>query len=147
MKHNTRLRFWLCFALLASLTFVIALPAGAARPKFVGSWASIDFDGSRQRMTVSGGGRGEENFYYFDHGASACGIDSEGNILYPAKGRGTAVANGDELVSTADYWCLSRPPSFLASLQSSFIYHDASDTLSQFVPGWGTTTWHRSGKQ
>jgi hypothetical protein len=131
------------------LLSVIALGVYASPPgqPFTGVWESIDaFDGSQQRMAITPVGRGAAGYHlaYRDYGASACGVDANGQPLYAAIGTGTASAAGNTLNTEFEIWCLGRPRWSLGMWSSSLDYDAATDTLRDT---WGglTTEWHRQG--
>jgi hypothetical protein len=115
-------------------------PLGGWSP-FIGSWTSIDVDGSFQRLQI-GGGVGTVQFQYRDYGCSACGLDDEGNPLYPCVGKGEGAVDGDELSGSMALWCLGKPRWLYGdSIPVAWTYN-ADDTLS----GWfSDTVWSRTG--
>jgi hypothetical protein len=123
---------------------VEAAPPG--RP-FTGVWESIDpWDLSQQQMVITPVGRALKGYVLvsFDHGASACGVDAQGQPLYGAMGIGTGSATGNILATQAAIWCLARPRWFWGSWSSTLAYDSTTDTLFET---WGgkTTEWHRRG--
>ena len=112
----------------------LAAPAGAARDPFRGVWYSTDVDGSSQRLVV-GGGRGDSyRVFYFDAGATVCGLDPDtGDILYAAVARGSLLHSGNEISGDLPVTCLSRPRSFYGTFSFTYTYDPAADTLTDSI--------------
>ena len=129
---------------LVALCAPVALGAGGprgGRSPFIGSWTSIDVDGSFQRLQISGGG-GTVHFHYRDYGCTACGTDEDGNPIHTCVGQGEGAVDGDQLSGSMDLWCLSKPRELYAdSLPVAWTYN-ADVTLT----GWfSDTIWSRAG--
>lgn len=141
-----RVCVWGVVAVLAlTLCLVAASTASASppQPSFKGIWWSIDVDDSYQTLVIQPRGKqsGSYNISYFDDGASVCGVDADGDPLYPGMGRGKGTANGTSLTGGIDFWCLSRPRWYEGYHQLELTYNATDDTLTD---AYGIV-WYRLG--
>jgi hypothetical protein len=116
---------------LIAMLALVGVSGGLAAPSpFVGLWEGVDIDGSNLRLAIGGGGGGFRTFY-FDDGATICGLDPDtGDFLYAAIARGPATASGLTLTATWDVWCLSHPAAFWGTVGVDFTYDPVADTLT-----------------
>jgi len=99
--------------LAMSVAMLLTIPAVAnAAPRtlgdYVGTWESIDIDGSNQELTITDNGDGTLNFVLVDDGGSFCGeFDPAGNPTVPltATGTGTIARNGKVTVASFNIVC------------------------------------------
>jgi hypothetical protein len=109
-------------------------------------WKSIDsWDDSRQNLTITPVGRASDGYkvVLFDHGASACGLNPEGQPMYPGIGIGTGSANENVLQMQFAFWCLGRSRWLFGQLTPTFTYEAGTDTL---FDSWGTRWYRQSGE-
>lgn len=111
----------------------------AASDPFIGSWESIDSDGSYQILTIGGGPGASYHVRYYDYGATICGLGPGGEFLYAASAQGVITDSGSGLTGTLAVYCRSSPPTFWGNADFHFGYNAATDTLTD---GFGIT-WTR----
>jgi len=96
---------------------------------FVGSWTSIDSDGSNQELVISATASGTYDVSYTDSGASACGKDSSNKPIYGATATGNLTASGYFLSGSLPIFCQKNPPSLLADHFFQFTFDPNSGIL------------------
>ena len=117
---------------LISLFFVTAAVAVSASD-FVGFWRATDGeDGSNLTMLIRGRRGDRLRILLFDDGATICGVDNEGNPLYPAIYRGRGEAVGDVLDARGRTLCLSRPADLLPAFDATLTYNSGPGTIDAF---------------
>lgn len=101
---------------------------------FLGTWESVDHDGSNQLLAISGGGSGHFAMSLYDDAATvACGGA-------PARVSGTGAADGNDLSMTAAITCLPGGNFVRGRIEISFEYDPSTDTLTDF----SGVVWERS---
>jgi len=125
---------------LIGITFAlgISLPGGNAQAAndspFLGTWESVDNDGSNQSLAINGGGSGHFAISLYDDAATvACGGA-------PALVSGSGTADGNDLNMTAAITCLPGGNFVRGRIAISFEYDPSSDTLTDF----SGVVWERS---
>jgi hypothetical protein len=138
MKKLFRLTLTVVSLMLISAVFVVQ--AGARKDPFIGSWVSIDIDGSNQRLTIGGGPGSVYNVRYYDFGATICGLDPDtGDFLYAASARAPLTASGNTLLGSLSLYCHASPPYHVLDHDFNFTYDPITDTLSDSTG----VIWHR----
>ena len=124
-------------SLLAAAIVGPTAAASAATDVFVGTWTSIDMDGSNQTLFIMGSGaRGRHAVMLVDDAATvACG-----GAPAQVQGAGTVESNVLSWSFTVTCPGTGRPP-FSARSSGTLTYRAGSDTLRD---GSGVI-WHRAG--
>jgi hypothetical protein len=131
---NKLSRFLTILVSVILMAAFLAAPAGAARDPFRGVWTSTDIDGSSQRLVVAGGRVASYRIFYFDAGATVCGLDPDtGDILYAAVARGSLTLSGNAISGDLPVTCLSRPRNNIGSYSFTYIYDPATHTLTDSI--------------
>ena len=129
MKNQIKsLTFSLFLLLVLSLALVSS--AGAAPDPFIGVWTALDLDGSNLQLSIGGGAGNSYHLFYFDDGASVCGLDTGGDPLYPANAKGVGTATGDVLSVTFAVKCLAMPSYSYGESPYAFTYNSGTGTLT-----------------
>lgn len=100
---------------------------------FLGSWTSVDTDGSNQSLRISGGGSDNYAMFLYDDAASVCGGA-------PARVTGSGTADGDSLVFRGTLSCAGGGNVFRERLVLEFELDSGADTLTDF----SGVVWQRS---
>lgn len=117
----------------------VPLTATALPPSpFIGSWTSVDIDGSSQRLSIGGGPAPRVLLY--DDGATVCGLGDSGP-LFAARATGAGAVSGTDLMVDLDVYCLASPTYFLDTFGATFDYDNDNDTLLDF----SGVVWSRAG--
>lgn len=131
-------------AVVASAVLLAAPSQADAPSPFTGHWEGIDeFDDSRMIINISAGANGRFQVFFKDFGASACGLDDDGEPLYAGQATWRATADGNDLlvyarggngVGNGDLWCMANPPFVLVEgpeEPSVFVIYDpVTDSLT-----------------
>jgi hypothetical protein len=130
--RTTRTLLCVLFALGISLLGGNAVAANDS--PFLGTWTSVDLDGSNQSLTISGGGSGNVAVSLYDDAATtACGGA-------PARFAGSGAVHGNDLVTTGAITCVPGGNPVRGRLSLDFHYDAATDTLTDF----SGVVWRRS---
>lgn len=106
---------------------------------YVGTWHSIDVDGSSQRLRIWLVD-GVYQVEWYDDGASVCGIDSAGTPLYAVTLTGSArVLDTGGLVMTVKGICANAANTAVGPFVVPLNYDTTNDTIYD-----GTLTWNRA---
>jgi hypothetical protein len=130
------------------LTLLLASGTLAGEKKgFNGAWESIDVDGSYQVMVIQDS---YPYYLYYDFGATACGLDLNGQPMYAASFNGSPVIVGNALTVEGKVLCASDNPYYFPeedpiTYSFEFTYNKNKDTLYGGLPGFGAT-WYRIKK-
>ena len=121
-----------------SFAFGLSLLGGSAHAAndspFLGTWESVDHDGSNQTLHVSGGGSGHFAMSLYDDAATvACGGA-------PARVSGSGTADGNDLSMTAAITCVPGGNFVRNRIEIAFEYDPSTDTLRDF----SGVVWERS---
>jgi hypothetical protein len=120
-----------------TIALAISLLGGSAQAAnggpFLGTWTSVDTDGSNQWLSIHGGGSDNYSMYVYDDSASACGGA-------PARVTGAGTAFDDDLVMLGTLSCAPGGNIFRTRLAIDFHYDSGTDTLTDF----SGVVWHRS---
>jgi len=137
MKNKSYM--WLLILIIFLLTLAAANPYKSQSNPWKGKWWSIDpWDDSLQSVVFLGGTK----FKYVDRGASVCGVDEYGVILYRADARGSGSISDFTFTGTADIRCLDHPPYIWGEdYNFTLTYDPATNTLSDSD---GVTVYTRS---
>ncbi len=124
--------------LFSVITIQATLLSGAAhaanQSDFLGTWTSIDTDGSNQSLRISGGGSDHYSVFYYDESAtSAC----EGA---PARVTGTGVADGDDLFVVGALSCSPGGNFIRGRIGLDYHFDPATGTLTDF----SGVVWYRA---
>ncbi len=107
-------------------TIVVVEPA--SNP-FVGTWVSIDSDGSNQQIVFTQNADSSVTMDFVDNGASACGKDSYNTPLYSATAKGELTGSGNSISGTVGVFCQRNPAGYLSDANFVFYYDPASGTI------------------
>ena len=144
MKRTIVLALLVSLALALSLAVASAASASPPVRLYKGVWRSIDpFDGSQQMMVITPGGGKTADYraIAWDYGASACGVDDQGHILYAALVLGAGNVEPDGLHMQSDVWCLGHPRWYWGQIATACSYDPVTDTLVDNVGA----VWTRVG--
>lgn len=129
-NHNRTFRLSFTMLMLIALSMLPFVSAGASPDPIIGKWTSVDTDGSNQKLAIGGGPGNTYHVFLYDDGASVCGLDAAGNILYAATARGIGLLNADVLQVDFQVYCLAMPAFYQGAYQSVFTYDAVADTLT-----------------
>jgi len=107
-------------------TIVVVEPA--SNP-FIGTWVSIDSDGSNQQIVFTQNADNSFTMDFIDYGASACGKDSYNTPLYSATANGVLTGTGSSISGTVGVFCQRNPAGFLSDANFVFYYDPSSGTI------------------
>jgi hypothetical protein len=117
------------------------VPADRPADPFVGTWESVDLDGSSQRMTIRGPEEGIYQIEVVDDMSTACG-----GTPATASGTGTLAA-GTRMTISQTYTCedgtVLREVEGIRLEDWSLVYDPATDTLADPTD----VVWHREGAE
>jgi hypothetical protein len=113
-----------------------ATSAWARGDVFLGTWTSIDLDGSHQTLDVRGSGQeGHHAMFLFDDSATR---NCDGT---PAHAQGSGVVDGNRLVMTGQLTCVpGGNPLRGFQISFGFQYDPGTDTLTDD----SGVTWYRA---
>lgn len=138
MKHSRMISFSgvVVVSLVLALGQLVApSPAQAVeRADLVGTWTSVDTDGSNQWLSIQGGGADHYAVFLFDDAAT--------NVCdgAPARATGSGRTDGDDLFVDVTLTCYPGGNVFRERLGLAFTYDSASGTLVDF----SGVVWYRS---
>ena len=111
-----------------------AVAVAPASNAFVGTWVSVDSDGSNQQIVITQNADNTFTMDYIDYGASACGKDSYDKPLYSATANGVLTGTGSTLSGTLGVYCQRNPAGLLSDINFQFTYDAGSGKLTD---NWG----------
>jgi len=126
MKNKSYMWLLILITMVFLLTLVAANPYKSQSNPWKGKWWSIDLDGSLQSVVFLG----STNFKYVDRGATICGKDEFGVILYRADARGSGSISDFTFTGTADLRCLAHPPYIWGEHTFIWTYDPVTNTIS-----------------
>ena len=120
--------------LASAAAFLAPAAATAASGTLAGTWTSVDTDGSKQTLDITGSGRHAYSMVYVDDSATgACGGS-------PARLSGPGFVDGSDVLMVASLVCLPGGNVVRSRLAVTFAYDSGSDTLAD---DFGIV-WHRA---
>lgn len=123
----------ICTAIVIGISLTGSAEAANQSP-FLGSWTSVDTDGSNQWLSINGGGSDNFSIYLYDESATtACGGA-------PARVTGAGTAFDDDLVMLGTLSCAPGGNVLRSRLTLDFHYDSTTDTLTDF----SGVVWHRT---
>jgi hypothetical protein len=125
----------MCSLVLAAGALGGGASASPTNDVFLGSWISIDTDGSHQTLDIRGSGQsGHYAVVLFDDSAT---VGCHGS---PARFQGAGLAEGNSLLVTGTLTCLPGGNPVKGRISIRFVYHPGTDTLSDE----SGVTWYRA---
>jgi len=97
---------------------------------FIGTWVSIDSDGSNQQIVFTQNADNSFTMDLIDYGASACGKDAYNTPLYSATANGVLTGTSSAISGTVGVFCQRNPAGFLTDANFVFNYDQVSGTLT-----------------
>ena len=103
---------------------------------YIGSWETIDVDGSYETLDITRLPDGTFSVYMYDNGASVCGTDADSKPIYPAEVIGSGYLDADGTLVFAGTWhCLETSAPKSGSIGGPFIYDPGTDALVDWSGG------------
>jgi hypothetical protein len=124
----------ICTTIVLGISLISGSAQAANQGPFLGTWTSVDTDGSDQWLRINGGGSDHYAMYLYDESATvACGGA-------PARVTGSGTADGDDLLMRGALTCAPGGNVVRGRLALDFHFDSATDTLTDF----SGVVWHRS---
>jgi hypothetical protein len=130
---------------MAIVLIITSVALAGDKKGFDGAWEAIDTDGSYTTVVIQSDG---PYFMIYDFGASTCGIDGNGNPIYPLVLEGIPVINENVLTIQGKILCITDSPYYVPeggppdTFTFVFTYDKQLDSLSGI-----DLTWTRIGKK
>lgn len=134
-------RFFVLLILIIVVSLLVPIvSAQSLIPRhFAGAWFNTDVDGSSQITIINAAG----GVFYFDDGASVCGVDEFGEPIWPTLAHGSVINVDDSsLVVELSFRCLGRgelPDDFPETITITYTYNSDSNTLTDSF----SNEWYR----
>ena len=97
---------------------------------FIGTWVSIDSDGSNQQIVFTQNADASFTMDFIDYGASACGKDASNKPLYSATANGVLTGSGNTISGTIGVFCQKNPAGFLTDANFVFNLDPVSGSIT-----------------
>jgi hypothetical protein len=119
--------------IMIGATLLSGSAQAASDSPFLGTWTSVDTDGSNQWLRINGGGSDNYAMFLYDDSASVCGGA-------PARFTGSGTADGDTLIFGGTLTCAGGGNVIRERLALEFELDSGADTLTDF----SGVVWQRS---